>query len=181
MDKPKKYEERLMAALDFDEADLEANQVGQFSQRQIKRLNANRVAVTFGWALVLLAGICLGALVLAASNPVAGLEASTIAILLTIAGVDVLLFLYNWLRANRLAADLRARQIAQVEGRVDLKLSSGQYSSYFLNIGGMRFPMKQPQFLAFKNGDPYRIYYTPRSKKILAVEWLREAGDGDRT
>ena len=34
MEKPKKYEDRLMAALDFDEDDLDANQAGHFSAAQ---------------------------------------------------------------------------------------------------------------------------------------------------
>ena len=27
-------------------------------------------------------------------------------------------------------------------------------------------------FLAFKNGDPYAIYYAPYSKTLLSAEWL---------
>ncbi len=42
MDKPKKYEERLMAALGFDEDDLDANQSGHFSAGQHVRLTAEQ-------------------------------------------------------------------------------------------------------------------------------------------
>jgi hypothetical protein len=38
------------------------------------------------------------------------------------------------------------------------------------------FAINKPIFLAFKNGDPYRIYYAPHSKTLLSAEWLRDEG-----
>ena len=34
-------------------------------------------------------------------------------------------------------------------------------------------------FLAFKNNDPYRIYYTVGSKTILSAEWLYDIQEYD--
>lgn len=70
---------------------------------------------------------------------------------------------------------MRTNQVALAEGRVDLSLNALQNTAeYFLRVENMRFTIKQNAFLTFKNGDPYRIYYAPHSKKILSVEWLRE-------
>ena len=79
-------------------------------------------------------------------------------------------------KSRWLIEDLRENRILAAEGRVDLSIQ-GDYD-YFLLVEKQRFRLrKKDTFLTFKNGDPYRIYYTPRSRQILSVEWLRENDD----
>ncbi|MBK8029121.1 MAG: hypothetical protein IPK17_06325 [Chloroflexi bacterium] len=46
--------------------------------------------------------------------------------------------------------------------------------NYFVWLDGRKFKVQHDGFLAFKNGDPYRLYYTPHSHTILSAEWLRD-------
>ncbi len=103
---------------------------------------------------------------------------SVAAIPLAVVAVTLAFAAYVGLRALKLGADLRDERPAEVEGRIDLSMNAAQYAaSYFLRVGKARFPLKKQPFFALKNGDPYRIYYTRRSKRILSVEWLRENDD----
>ena len=177
MGKPKKYEERLMDAFAFDEDDLEANQAGAFSRQQIARLNRDRRAQALGGMFILLAGIIALALGFGAVD-FAFLTPALVVILVGMSALFLGLPAAIWLRAAKATADLRENRVAEAEGRVDLSVRAVQNAaSYYLRIGDMRFGVKQAAFLAMKNGDPYRIYYARRSKRILSVEWLRENDD----
>jgi hypothetical protein len=173
-EKPKKYEERLMATFAFDEDDLEANQAGYFSAQQRDRFQAKHIkgVWTAAFFSLLVAGV-LGGILVGIPTP------SPIQIILT---VGILMFggllSFFALQIRRLRADLQEDRVLTAEGRIDLSLKTGQNKAdYFLRVAGMRFPIKKRAFLAFKNGDPYRIYYAPHSKRILSVEWLRDNDD----
>lgn len=177
MEKPKKYEDRLMEALAFDEGDVEANRAGYFSEAQKARLNRDRRSQALGEMFLLVLSLVGIVLVLGAVN-LAYLTPPILAVLVGIGAFFLGLAALIWARSSRTRADLRENRVAEAEGRVDLVVNSGQYAAnYFLRVGDIRFTVKQNAFLAFKNGDPYRIYYTPRSKRILSVEWLRENDD----
>ncbi len=170
-EKPKKYAERLMAAFNFDEDDLEANQGGYLSQRQINRLKAvrNRSLSTFVLLALLFAFLAFF-IVAAGFHPPTILPSVVTAFVVILAVYSI-----SGTKPGAIIRDLSDNQAAVSEGRVDLLLSNAQYGSeYFLRVENVRFTVTQNAFLAFKNGDPYRIYYTPRSRKILSVEWLRE-------
>lgn len=181
MGKPKKYEERLMEALAFDEDDLAANQAGEFSSRQVARLNREQFSTGLGGALVLVFGIIIVSLVMGAVN-FALMTLPILVILIAISAFFLGLSAVIWLRSRKLYADLVDRWVAEIEGRVDLSVRAGQNAaSYYLRVGdgedSVRFTVKQRAFLAFKNGDPYRIYYARRSQRLLSAEWLRENDD----
>lgn len=53
------------------------------------------------------------------------------------------------------------------------------YDQYNLKIGKLNFKIKKFGMLAFKNDEPYAIYYTPRTKILLSAEWLRETAVND--
>lgn len=170
-EKPKKYEERLMDVFRFDDDDLEANQAGQFSQAQIAHLKAARNTAIFQFALMWLFIGVLTAVVVGIGMRVEGALPPVMAGLLVI---SVLPFIFS--KARRLMKDVRENRILAAEGRVDLSMRN--YTDYSLFVDKQRFDLKQKEaFLAFKNGDPYRIYFAPHSKQILSVEWLRENDD----
>lgn len=173
-EKPKKYEDRLMDVFSFDEDDLDANQAGQFSRRQLDRLNSRRNSARYGGALLGLLGLMTIAIVLPAIAAADGLSAGILGTPLLIGIILAGIWFGLAARARKLTADLHENRAAEIEGRVELVVGGGRYASYSLRVDKLRFPLKQKAFLAFKNGDPYRIYYAPHSKKILSVEWLRE-------
>jgi hypothetical protein len=181
MFKTKKYEDRLMSALKFSEFDLKNNQVGLMTYRQARHLRSARIAATLSWTMPFLLGI--GGLSAWFTAMLATTDAPLDAILLPLLGVIALsgwLYAYYGLRVNRLNDDLRENRVSAVEGRVELGVATGNKSAaYWMRIDMMRFPLTQAAFLAFKNGDPYRIYFAPHSKQILSVEWLREDEDNN--
>lgn len=60
---------------------------------------------------------------------------------------------------------------ASIEGRINLNINGRRFS---IALDNQRFDLKQEAFLAFKNDDPYRLYFTPRTKILLSAEWLRD-------
>jgi hypothetical protein len=72
-------------------------------------------------------------------------------------------------------ADLRVGEAQSLEGRIQLDTVSVSSAQQFtVTVEGHKFVVNKPVFLAFKNGDPYVIYYLPRSNTMLSAEWLRE-------
>lgn len=163
----KKHEDVLMNALDFDADDLEANERGEFSPAQIKRLNRGWLGtrtMTGVTSAFVLAIPVMYAFLRGAATPLIGI---TLVILLVLVAVDRV---KSW----QMQRDLQAG-IAQAEGRIELDMRYGQNSAnYYARIDGKKFRIKKATFLAFKNGDPYRLYYTPYSNMILSAAWLRE-------
>ena len=164
----------LMEGVGFTEEDLAANSAGRFSDAQHARLTeklnrrpaAKDLAVSF--LPVALVGLC----VLLTTNRS---QNSGPSLVFLIGGAAVLVLLFNWFAdaypKMQVRKDLQAGSPQVVEGRIQFKVERGMY---FATIEGTRLPLKQSDILAFKNGDPYRIYYAPYSKTILSAEWLRD-------
>lgn len=155
----------------FDENDFNANQAGHLSRRQISSLKSarNRSVTTFALLSVLLGFLAI--VIVAAGFQTVGILPPLLAGFLAV----LAMYAVFGRNAQSLLKDMNENRVAVVEGRVDLSLNALQNTAeYFLRVENMRFTIKQNAFLTFKNGDPYRIYYAPRSKRILSVEWLRE-------
>lgn len=170
-EKAKKYEERLAAAFGYDDADLDANHEGRLSPSQVVGLKAARNEELFRLALLAITSvlIALGFYWYTAHI------AAPLAVLAIAGG---LLLALEGPKLRRLRHDLREAAVLAAEGRIDLALDARQNKvEYFLRVEGIRFPISKSNLLALKNGDPYRIYYTPRTKRIVAVEWLRDGND----
>jgi len=73
-------------------------------------------------------------------------------------------------------SDLFTSAPAQVEGpgHKETRLSGGKNRTrrYFYVIEGMEFMVRQQAYQALIDGKRYRVYYLPRTKKLLAVEAL---------
>jgi hypothetical protein len=157
MQKVKKYQDRLMDALCFDEGDLTANQAGRLSSNQAKALR-RRAA---GHALLVIGLIYLLLQPWGASQVLA----------VILFGLALLGFS---LRLGALLLDILFQRAACVEGYLQQEILNRRAETHRVTIENRRFSMTKPVFLTFKNGDPYRIFYTPRSQRVLSVEWLRE-------
>ncbi len=175
MDKPKKYEDRLMDVLGFDEDDLAVNQAGNITASQLEALRNGY----HKWAarLLLVLVIALAYLFIFVLPAVASPDASIVGTCFSslFAGVfGIVLTIGCWRKAGGYGRDLYERRLEIAEGRVQLSMkSAGRSAQYVLEVGDQRFQVSQKALLTFKNGDPYRIYYAPCSKRILSAEWLR--------
>jgi hypothetical protein len=172
MNKVKKYEDRLMEVLRFDDADLEANQAGTLSPRQAAHLRLERRSEFF-W--ITFFGVFFGATIALLLRQIP-LNAPGVVPLLVLAAFVATVLVYHYLRrVAPLSKDLHENRALAVDGRVDLSLKpKGRRIKYSMDIGKMRFPIRKDAFLSFKNRDPYCVYYAPHSKQILSVEWLRD-------
>jgi hypothetical protein len=177
-EKSKKYEERLADAFAFDEVDLEANRSGKLTPRQMHRLNKARSRAVTLWAVPTIIAV-MGMLIWLVLSP-ASLGAIERLIVFALGALVVAgAYFFAGLQSRRLEADMRDPQISTVEGPVELIVGGAQYGvTYMMKVGGKQFLLKKDTFFALKNGDPYCVYYTARSKQLLSVEWLR---DGDET
>src|SRR5262249_36406955 len=96
------------------------------------------------------------------------------------AGVLLVLFcfaalLFSGKRLNNLRRDLLSGKAGAVEGRIALDVAARKEGAYYrVAVANQTFGVRKNVFLAFKNGDPYRIYYAPHSKTLLSAEWLRD-------
>ncbi len=171
MEKPKKYEDRLMGTLGFDEDDLDANQSGHFSSAQRAQFAAEQRRI----ATFIAADLLVGAAWIGAAR-FFWIAAATLPLLLYILmPLFAVVLLGYGIKIFRLWRDVQEDQVLSAEGRIDLSMHAQTTNNLDckIKVGEVTFPVKQDTFLAFKNGDPYAIYYTRRSKKLLSAEWLR--------
>lgn len=151
-----KPEAILMYSLGFTEEDLADNQQGKMSIDQRLRCSARRhwwlaggIFCVVGFLIVWFGGGRLAV------------------VLMLFAFFGFICFL----NAYRFYTDATKGMASTVEGRVNLLINGRRYS---VVVENMKFDLKQKAFLAFKNGDPYRVYYTPKTKVLLSAEWLRD-------
>ena len=159
----------LMAAMNFTEADLQANRQGHLSQAQADRLKRMRrryvlmAAVLFlGLALAATALIFLGQqnrnVILSAAG---GLLTVINAVLMGGMGRSYM----------RIDSDLRGGGVETLAGEVERALRRGrQHDYYLLRIDGVSLAVTQDIFLAFQHEAPYRIYRTRLSGALLSAE-----------
>lgn len=183
-----KPDELLMASIGFDEDDLEANRAGKLGRNQRERLQRmrreaklDRFAMTLMSIVISVPGLILvlGSLVNSSQEWLLGTP-------ILIAGLAF--FGRKAWQSLRLAdsqhSDLFMGKIARIEGRISLDVQARNNKSgpgsveYTVRLEGRKLIVTREVFLAFKNGDPYALYYAPRSNVLLAAEWLREPPPG---
>lgn len=165
--KLKKHEEVLMAALAFSEEDLAANQGGDLSPDQVVVFKQQRNLQTLIAGFYALVVAFLTFMMLAAPRSIGPMLFLGLLF-------SLLVFWIGRVAPWQLNRDLRDG-VQSAEGRIELDLRSAENgTTYFVKLDDRKFKVKKPAFLAFKNGDPYRIYYAPNTKTILSAEWLRD-------
>ena len=165
--KLKKYEDVLMRALNFTEDDLTLNAAGQLSAAQMNRLKTQRTTTA---SLAVALSVIVGGLLLFANGYARSLAPLVMMVLIFVLFTVVT----GIIPAVQMTRDLQAG-VQVAEGRVELKtIPQRKRTVYLVKLDGQKFKVQKQTFLAFKNGDPYRIYYAPHSRTILAAEWLRD-------
>jgi hypothetical protein len=165
----------LMAYLQFTEADLETNRDGQYGQEQIGRLRAKSalwLALTIGPLLLVLVVVGYGVYFFKDGQSTILRLTLNMFCNISIALLGVVLTLFSLRKYRAYAADLWTENIEAVQGRVKLEIQD--IGNCKLSINDLEFGITQAALLAFKNGDPYCLYYAPHSKTLLSAEWLRE-------
>lgn len=177
-----KTDPALAAALEFTAEDLAANRDGVLSDAQREALRRKRRSFllegfgTFGvFGLVGLGlTVSLAAMFSQNGEPLLGF---------LLIGVFVTLGFFVFWKPTRdtirqargrwrdFEADLNKRGIGQVSGPVRLEIMRrGRYSSFRLFIAGYEFVVSSETLLAFKNGEPYHVYFTAHTLILLAAE-----------
>ncbi len=168
MKKAYKHEHAVSIAFDYNDDDLSANQNGELGVYQEKGLR-----LKFYYEL-----LKLGAMALTWFSVSLILSLMFDEILLIPLIICGLLILNRSQRIPpfwKLYRDLRAGEVTSDEGRIQFRLwEKSTKSLYNLQLGERVFPIPQTALLTLKNGDPYRLYYLPRSEIILSAEWLHD-------
>lgn len=163
-----KHEHALANVLDYQDDDLIANQNGGLGTRQRQTLHLN-----FYRDLLIL---CAGALTwFGFSIVISLLTDAALAVALIICGLMLLNRSQRLIPLWKLYRDLRSGEVVSDEGVIHLVLQRGSsQGEYSLQLDDHLFPVSQAALLTFKNGDPYRLYYLPKTKLLLSAEWLRD-------
>ncbi len=150
--------ETLASVHGFNLGDLEMNRQGWISARQRSKLLRSAVL----WVVFTLAGTA--ALLFWGPDD---LELGGLVILLLLA----LLLLYIGYAHY---ADMLRGRVAMLEGVVVSNKQSGDEGghTYHYVIGRESFLVSESAYLALISGLPYRVYYGPKSKKLLSIEPL---------
>lgn len=157
----------LMMAIGFKDEDLDANRDNVLSPTQTIYLVRQQFPSSI-LQIVISSLLCLLVIVFLISD----LTSGKIGIGFILSGLLLFAVTPTLWRWYRLRTDIKLNQVIGLQGRIRLDLDNR--NQYFLHIGGVRFEVNRHVFLAFKNGDPYVVYYAPHSKTILSAEWLRD-------
>ena len=168
-EKLKNHVDDLMNAFEFDEPDLELNRHGELSAQQTSLLQRRRTRnlslVSIGSILFLAIGLYQAAF--------GQLSPDDTAALFVILAVFLGIGLFRLLQL----APAVGKSLQMIEGRVPLGSRGGRSrhrSGYRASVDDWPFRISRQEFFAFKNGDPYRVYYIPGRNTIVSVEWLRD-------
>ena len=107
----------------------------------------------------------------------------SIVIILITSGTIGTLSLYALLLAIRIIADIWRKQVAVTEGlvrktfREQMGRTWRKRRTYYYQINNLRFEVSQRSYNALIAGLPYRLYYTPRSKRMVGIEPLASLVD----
>jgi hypothetical protein len=159
----------LAQANNFSPEDLKQNHDGLLSAHQVNRL--------LRWGgyhgLMFLIGTVL--LIAPFRDRLHALSAGSVLLLL---GVEVIFILSFGLNAALIIADLWSGKVGSVEGTVwrEAHHWTRYGRSYAYVMGSHRFHVPQAAYAALVAGRSYRIFYVPRSRRLVSIEPV-EAGN----
>jgi len=173
---------KLKQLYDFTEADLEANRQGDLTPRQRLVLRGKQKGNQIGAAvlfLLFLGMTLLGIYQLAMyfMNPIGSLP--TLWALLAVFGAILTLVipLASRRESNTLESDLKTGRVEQMAGmgwrekRVVRTRNGGKQTYYYVRVGQFNMGMvTEDVYEAYLSEHYYRLYYLPRSRRVVAVE-----------
>lgn len=162
----------MATLLPYAVGDVRANRDGLLSPAQqlrlLQQLDAMHADVK---AYVIEFGVVnLGILALLL---MAGLEAGGLTGAVIVAATLMLIFeRLVGARARKLAADVDARRVTCLTGPIQrcTWLDRAGIKRYGVRIAGQQFQVQPHVYAAIQDGDPYRVYCTPRTHTLLSME-----------
>jgi hypothetical protein len=152
----------LARANHFSMEDLESNRAGSLTGRQEVRL--------FGYAmmLIVLVLLCVGITFFAIRSRLLG-EGTVLFALLTVIGLFLFLRI-GWSVIN-IFVDIWNGSAEQVDGLVTRHVHRSRNTRYYTyQINGFKFHVSKSAYNALIEGRNYRVYFAPRSKRLVAIE-----------
>jgi hypothetical protein len=158
--------EALSSANRFNPEDIDVNRQGSLSGGQALRLT--------GFALIqgIVFLLCAGIGVWFYFNQPTGNDRVWFTVFMILLGFFALGAVWNILRTG---LDLITQSVANVEGvviRTEHRTRNGRYYTY--QIKNLKFRVPRNAFRALVDGWEYRVYYSSRSKRLLAIEPIRQ-------
>ena len=85
----------------------------------------------------------------------------------------IALAVWQW---SRLLADFKEKRVLAIRGHITLDIRPRKHkASYFVTIRYKdSFQISKRALLAFRDGEPYTIYYTPHARMVVSAEPLRK-------
>jgi hypothetical protein len=166
----------LMQANDFALETLPLNRAGRMAEAQRAQLG-RWLWLMAALCLVIVAIIGLFAyFVWRAPNP----PAVTAGLIALATAVAVAVVVLGWREGRQVAADLRAGKVTAAEGLARKKIVrrlSSREDSYYYRMGALTFAVSEKGYEALIEGRSYRMYYLPRTKRLLSLEPLPAPAD----
>lgn len=171
-----KHSELLAQTIGFNDDDLDANRIGIFSDRQCQSLRRLRML----WRIIFYAIVvaCPTACLVAINDGIRRGDtiASRIGIIIFIFAFTGVLLIFCYREWKQYNDDVTEGLVQGVEGCISIMPHREKHGiSFTITIQGETLTVNQGIFLAFKNGDPYAIYFSPNTRKLLSAEWLRSS------
>lgn len=164
----------LMQVFEFTEEDLQENEAGNLTAKQIKRLNKLYLQTHLsGFTVTVLITLFSGILcVPVAFN--ANLSAiERIVLILCFSVFPALFIFWHYIKWVRLGLAQEYKKVNKCCGMIVLRHPrKRQVNVHTAKAGIHRFIITSSQFFALENGASYCIYYAPNTKYILAVKPL---------
>lgn len=179
---------RLSQAFEFSERDLAANRQGRITRLQKAKLARKRglFVISYGFLAAILAAISIP-LVRDAMIDIRQVPhdlnhifpAITVGLGLPVAAVCLaILIIRTWVQFT---ADIREGHAAAIYGTVYLPLAPAwavRRTSYRLRIVSLSLEIPKQALDAIEDGETYQVYYSPRTKVVLSLEYLKRKRDG---
>lgn len=161
----------LASSLRFDQTDLAANRSGRITPRQKRRLLGHAFFSALGGVALFMATIV--ALLGFWANNQANLQTNPLtllcplAVMLLVVGGAVMLLM----QAIYILGDFGSGRVLQTAGPAHKRIGGGRNVNFYVSVRhSPEFQINHPTYQAFLESQPYRLYYTANSHKLLAAE-----------
>lgn len=153
----------LRRALNFTDADLEANCKGRITERQ------RRSNYIYRRPEIIRSG-AIGGLFLALGLFCGLLKGNSVFSLFGLLAIPSLVSAFAQWRQMKL--DLQGGRVHSASGpvRLNVRPAGRHWVNYYVRVKTLEFQVDKRTFLAFRQGQRYVIYYTPRAKLILSAK-----------
>ena len=166
----------LHSALDFDDADLQANRQGRLTIRQRNRVFVRPRVIYRSLALITLFVGSISAMVILAV--LLSTEVSPVSVVLALAGevITVALGYWVWMLRRRYQTYLEPGRVQSISGPVtcyELKVRLSNEAVrvlFYVRIDDLEFEVNAAVLVAFSDGQHYTLYYVPQPLTLLSGE-----------